>query len=100
MLSLVRSSCRSFSFKSLSTTFFAALPLRFAGRTAALSVRCEAEDRISSWVSESFIKSSFRDVRHHRRHDRNPAGGASAGGEEVQKRPSALLTDPVDQARR
>jgi len=34
------------SFKSLSTTFFAALPLRFAGRIAAWSARCEAEDRI------------------------------------------------------
>src|ERR1700676_283607 len=83
MSSLARSSCRSFSFKSRSTTFFAALPLRFAGRSAAWSVRCEAEDKISSWVSDSFIKTSFKVERRHRRHDRNPAGGASAGGEEA-----------------
>jgi hypothetical protein len=25
-------------------------------------------------------------ARHHRRHDRNPAGGASAGGEEALKK--------------
>ena len=38
-------------------------------------------------------------MRHHRRHDRNPAEGASAGGEEGLKSDhSALLTDPVDQA--
>ena len=38
-------------------------------------------------------------MRHHRRHDRNPAGGASAGGEEgLESGNSVLLTDPVDQA--
>ena len=101
MSSVARSSSRSFSLNKLSTTLFAALPLRFAGNTVAWSARCEAEDRIINCVSESFIKSSLSHAGDHRRHDRDPTEGASArrGGGPKGERKSALLTDPVDQAR-
>src|SRR5205823_10662516 len=78
MSSAARSSSRSFSLNSLSTTLFAALPLRFAGNTVAWSARCEADDRTINCGSESFIKSSFGVMRHHRRHDHDPTDGASA----------------------
>src|SRR6266446_9706477 len=53
-----------------------------------------------SWVSESITKSSFEIVRHHRRHDLNPAKAHSAGGKEDQNEGSlALSSDPIDQTR-
>src|SRR5713101_7189245 len=53
-----------------------------------------------SWGSESVIKSSLEIVRHHRRHDLNPAKALSAGGKEDQKEGSLTLSsDPTDQTR-
>src|SRR3982074_3892973 len=52
------------------------------------------------WVWERVIRSSFEIVRHHRRHDLNPAKALSAGGKEDQKEESLTLSsDPTDQTR-
>src|SRR6266446_2957086 len=53
-----------------------------------------------SCVSESAIRSSFEIVRHHRRHDLNPAKARSAGGKKDQNEGSLTLSsDPTDQTR-
>src|SRR5205823_11564028 len=78
MCSVARSSSRSFSLNKLSTTLFAALPLRFGGNTVAWSARCGAGDRIINCVSESLVKSSLRHAGAHRRQARAPPEGAGA----------------------
>src|SRR5271165_6942260 len=72
---------------SLSTTFRAASPLTFAGNSTPRSSRCEAADRMTSWVSVSLAIGILRSlVQRHAPPPPKPHLGHAAGGGRIPKR--------------
>jgi hypothetical protein len=80
------------SVKSLPTTLWAALPFRLGASSMAQSSRCEAADKMTSWVSVSFI-GILRSVSDgvSRRHHRSPALATKPAGQDSGTRPCRLV---------
>src|SRR5271166_5226762 len=75
---------------SLSTTFRAASPLTFAGNSTPRSSRCEAADRMMSWVSVSLAIGILRSlVRRRLPPPPQPHLGHAAGGAGSRSAPGA-----------
>src|SRR5271165_6604361 len=75
---------------SLSTTFRAASPLTFAGNSTPRSSRCEAAERMTSWVSVSLAIGILRSlVQRHAPPPPKPHFGRAAGGAGSRSAPGA-----------